>query len=176
MKQYEEIYDAAIDNYGIITVEAAGRLGVHRKELLYWTKIGRLEHCGRGVYRLCHYVPTDYDCYAEALAFVGGDAVVYGESVLALLNLALVNPSRIAVATARRVRRTLPSWIQLVKKPSGMDEDNYNGIACKSLASAIRACRGGVMKDRLLDAVRQSKKEGYLSDQESLQLEKEIQT
>ena len=106
MNQYETIYQHAVDNYGLVSVAAAKELGVHRKELLRWVKSGRLEKRWRGLYRLTHYVPTELDRYAEAVALVGGDdAIVFGESVLAMHDLALVNPAQLSVARSGRVRR-----------------------------------------------------------------------
>ena len=115
MKLYDNINEVALSNYGLITSAQASELGVRLKDLLEWVKIGRLEKCWRGVYRLVHYLPTEYDRYAEALATVGKDAMIWGESVLAMHNLAMVNPDRIEVATTHRVRKKLPVWISLVR-------------------------------------------------------------
>ena len=174
MFQFERVYERAADNYGLITTEAAAELNVHRKELLYWTKIGRLERCGRGVYRINHYIPTDYDKYAEAVALVGGRAALYGETVLAMHNLALVNPPAITVATEKRLRKTLPRWIQVVKMPADMREDDFNGIPCQNFVDAIRTCKGEVMNDRLLDAVHEGLRKGLLVEKEATELEKEL--
>ena len=103
MKNFEKVYDAAVERYGLITVEDAERLGIHRKQLLFWENMGRLERCGRGVYRLNHHVPTPFDHYAEAVALVGEDAIIYGDGVLSMHNLALVNPRQIQVAVNNRI-------------------------------------------------------------------------
>jgi len=174
MNHYNQICEQAADNYGLITVATAQQLGVHRKELLLWEKIGRLERCGRGVYRLSHYAPTEYDRYAEAVALVGGDAAIYGESVLAMHNLALVNPSQITVVDSRRVRRTLPKWIRIEKKPANLVESDFNGIACQSLPDAFRTCRKSVMPDRLSEAVREAERRGLLGVGEADALKKEF--
>lgn len=67
---------------------------------------------------------------------------MWGESVLAMHDLALVNPPAIEVATNRRVRRTLPPWIKLVRRKDG-EVAYYQGIPCQPLADAIR-CRRDV--------------------------------
>ena len=54
MKLYDSLNDAAISNYGLITSAQAAELGVRLKDLLEWVKIGRLEKCWSGVYRLVH--------------------------------------------------------------------------------------------------------------------------
>ena len=174
MNNFEKVYQVASERYGLITVEDAAQLGIHRKQLLAWEAIGRLERCGRGVYRLDHYLPTPYDHYAEAIALVGRGAVIYGDAVLAMHNLGLVNPTQIQVAVGKRVRRELPDWIRLVKKPRDIKEDVFEGIACQNVADAIRTCKGTVMRERLVDAIEQAGREGIVSRSEYQELKKEF--
>ncbi len=105
------------------------------------------------MYRLVHYLPTEYDRYAEALAVVGKDAMIWGGSVLAMHNLAMVNPEKIEVATTRRVRRELPPWISLTRVRDETPYNFLNGILCQPLADAFRHCKGKVMTYRLAEAV-----------------------
>ena len=174
MKNIEKVYDFAVDRYGLITVEGATKLGIHRKQLLLWETMGRLERCGRGVYRVTYHVPTPYDHYAEALALVGGDAIIYGDGVLSMHNLALVNPKRIQVATTRRVRRKLPEWIHVVKKPDRVKEEIFEGIACQAVDDAICTCKGTVLRERLVDAIEEAWKTGLVGRQEYDMLKKEF--
>ena len=174
MTAYEKIYEQAADNYGYITTREASELGVPKSEMSALVKRNRLVHKGYGVYRLAtHYQPTEYDGYAEAVLLSGDGAIVWGESVLAMHDLALVNPPVIEVATYRRVRRTLPSWIKLVRRNGGA-VDYYQGIPCQPLADAIRACRGAVMNERLADGVRKAEQNGELRLGEAEQLLKEL--
>ena len=99
---------------------------------------------------------------------------MWGESVLAMHDLALVNPPAIEVATDRRVRRTLPSWIKLVRRNGGGSVDYYQGIPCQPLADAIRSCRGAVMAERLAEGVRKAERNGDLRLGEAEQLLKEL--
>lgn len=174
MKLYDNINATAISNYGLITSAQATELGVRLKDLLEWVKIGRLEKCWRGVYRLVHYLPTEYDRYAEALATVGNDAMIWGESVLAMHNLAMVNPDKIEVATTRRVRRELPGWIGLVRLQKKPPHDVFNGIRCQPLAEAFRHCKGKVMTHRLAEAIREAEQKGLLGLTEAEALKKEF--
>ncbi len=166
MTNFEKVYEIGADRYGLVTAEDAAKAGIHRKQLLAWEKMGRLERCGRGVYRLNHHVPTPLDHYAEAVALVGNGAIIYGDGVLAMHNLALVNPLQVSVAVDRRVRRNLPGWIRLVKKPADVREELFEGVPSQSVADAIRACRGSVMKERLVDAIDQAEREGLLDRRE----------
>ena len=52
MKLYDNINSMALSNYGLITSAQAVELGVRLKDLPEWVKIGRLEKCWRGVYRI----------------------------------------------------------------------------------------------------------------------------
>ena len=174
MPHFEDIYDHAVAHYGLVTTEEAGKMGVHRKELLRWVASGRLEKVGRGVYRITHYVPTELDRYAEAVALVGPGSAIQGECVLAMHDLALVNPAQMTVATRRRVRRTLPRWIHVVRMKPNMPLDEFDGIPCQSLADAIRECRGTVMDERLAEAVHEATRKGLLSLSEASQLEREF--
>ena len=174
MNQFETLYQHAVDNYGLVSTADAARLGIHRKELLRWTKSGRLEKRGRGLYRIVHYVPTELDRYAEAVARAGGDAMVFGESVLAMHDLALVNPARVAVARTGRIRRALPDWIRVVPRTAAMRREDFEGIPCQRLSDAFRTCRAAVMPDRLADGVRAAAKEGLLGRAEAEALRKEF--
>lgn len=174
MNNFEKVYETAAERYGLITVEDAEKLGIHRKQLLAWEKIGRLERCGRGVYRLNHHVPTPYDHYAEAVALVGHGAIIYGDAVLAMHNLALVNPPQIQVAVERRVRRDLPDWIRLVKKTTDVKEESFEGVPCQAVSDAIRTCKGTVMKDRLVDAIEEAERQGLIGRHEYEELRKEF--
>lgn len=175
MTAYDKIYEKAADNYGFITTAEAMALGVAKSELCALVKRNRLLHRGYGVYRLAtHYLPTPYDGFAEALLLVGGeDAVIWGESVLALHDLALVNPPVIEVATCRRVRRTLPPWIKIVRQKAD-SAAYYQGIRCQHLADAFRACRKTVLQERLIDGIERAQEKGDLRIGEYNQLIKEI--
>lgn len=61
MSKYEEIYEVAADNYGIVTREEAASMGVSDKELSRFTSDGRLTRIGHGVYRIKHHVPGNLD-------------------------------------------------------------------------------------------------------------------
>jgi predicted transcriptional regulator of viral defense system len=176
MSYYEDIYETAADNYGFITSKEAQALGVPNVDLIKMARRGRLDHLGHGVYRLAKYFPTAYDKYAEAIVFVGPGSYLYGESVLAMHNLALVNPLRIAVATARRVRKALPGFINLVSASDDTETTVYEGIPSQSVTEAIRTCRKSVMPERLLSAVEDARKQGLVSEVESKKLKKEIRS
>ena len=172
MSHWETIQDTALDNYGLVTTSQAVALGISPVELARWTQIGRLEKRALGVFRLSNRVPTDFDRYAEALAIVGDGSMIFGESVLSMHNLALVNPARIEVSTTRRVRKRIPPWIKVVALSSAEESEVFDGIACQPVARAIMACIGRVPSDRLIVAVDEARGQGLISSKSEKELRK----
>lgn len=175
MSLYEDIYDVAADNYGLVTSAEVAALGGRTKDVARFVKDGRLFKVGRGVYRIAHYVPTRYDAYAESVALVGPDAYLFGESVLALCELAPTNPYRMYVATPRRVRKDLPEGIVVIRRPAQGDIGAIEGIPAQTVPAAIRSCRGSVMEDRLADAARRACELGYIGASEEADLLSELE-
>lgn len=174
MTHFDEIYEIAADNYGLVTYEEAIGVGASGVDLHRFVKDGRLERLGQGVYKLTKYIPTPYDQYAEAVTLVGPEAYIYGESVLAMHNLALVNPVKTTVATSKRIRKKLPAWIEVVKTDEGEKIANYEGIPSQSVENALRYCKGRVMKERLAGAVRDAAREGLIDESAQVRLKKEL--
>lgn len=174
MTKFDEIYEVALDNYGLITAAEAGELGVGDKDLAVYSRRGWLDRRGHGVYRITRYIPNRLDHYAEAVAFVGPGSAVWGESVLAMGELALVNPGKVTIATPRRVRKKLPSWIKMVCMPKGSRVGWFEGIACQPVADAILACKGIVMRDRLVQALADAEASGLVTTTEAKMLKREL--
>jgi predicted transcriptional regulator of viral defense system len=172
MTYYDDIYEIAVDNYGLVTSAEAKELGVSDQDMNMLTKRGRLEKRGHGVYKLTRYVPTPYDAYAEAVVLVGSHAHLYGESVIAMLELAPTNPSRVFVATPTRIRKQLPEYIVLSKADDAVT--HYEGIPSQSAYDAIRACRKTMMPERLEDATREAERQGYITNRQATELLKEL--
>ena len=173
MTHFDDIYEIAADNYGLITAGEAADAGATSIELSRWVKSGRLEHRGHGLYKLVRYIPTDHDRFAEAVALVGPEAYLVGTSVLAMHNLGFVNPSKITVATERRVRRKLPEWVEVVPA-QGCVPTSYEGVPSQSVADALRACKGKVMRERLASAVEEAYAKGLLKDEDHKRLKGEF--
>lgn len=127
---------------------------------------------GRGVYRLAKAMPDEKARYAEAVALCGGGCI-YGESVLALHDLALVNPGKIKVAVNRRINRTLPEWVDVVHE-NHVEQTVYFGIPCQRLSAAIKTCKSIVPRERLISAVADVEREGLIFGNELVELKKEI--
>ena len=174
MTNYERIYEFAADNYGLITSAQAKDMGIPNIELVKLAQRGRLERVGHGVYRVRHYTPTPLDQYAEAVTLVGQDSYIYGESVLAMLGLALVNPVVITVATPNVVRKKLPAHIETIRVQNSDTAVQHDGIPIQNVADTLRTCRGSVMTERLLGAVEDARMQGFITVKEMERLKKEM--
>lgn len=170
MKLYDKIYDIAADNYGLVTSAAAKEVGASDKELSRFASDGRLERIGYGLYRIKYHVPGPLDPYAEAVALAGPGAYLSGESVIAMHQLAPTNPQRITVATTKRVRRKVPSWLRIMKGDADDDITAYEGIPSQTVAVAISSCKGSMMDDRLIEATENARAQGLLTRDEEEKL------
>lgn len=174
MTHFDDIYEIAADGYGIVTASQARESGVTTGEMTRWCNDGRLIRRGHGVYKLARWVPTPYDSFAEAVALVGDGAYLWGDAVLSLHDLALVDPVTVTVATPRRVRRRLPAWVRMTPAPKGYSPTFYEGIPSQSVADALRACNGSVMPDRLLEAADEARDKGLVAKKEYRALKEEL--
>ena len=170
MSHYDEIQILASNCHGYFTSAAARKAGIRSCELDRWIKIGRLEKPARGVYRIASYPPSEIEPYALAVLATGSRAVIYGESVLGMLNLVPTNPSWIYVATPVRNRRNVGHGIKIV-----CTVENSNGIPMQGVADAIRASKGAVRRDRRLRAAEEGLRQGYILEPEYRKLIKEIE-
>jgi predicted transcriptional regulator of viral defense system len=166
MTHYQQLFDIAADNYGIVTSAQAKREGISDKEMSAIASRGRIRRLGRGVYKIVDYIPVENDPYAEAVALVGLGAYLAGESVLAMLRLAPTNPTRVTVATPKRVRKRLPKHIRVEPAPEGVEPTEYDGIPSEPVTDAIRSCKGRLMPGRLRAAATEARRRGYLSEEE----------
>lgn len=174
MTKFDDIYEAAADNHGLITSAQAKELGVSNNELVQYARRGRVEKVGHGLYRLVRWVPEDNDPYAWAVATVGPDAVLCGESVIAMLALAPTNPSHMFVATPRRVRKKLPAGLVVVHIEGITPTAVYDGIPCQSAAEAIRHCGATMLPERLAAAADEARRQGYINRADYQKLKEEL--
>lgn len=166
----DEIY-RAVDDHGLITSAEARGLGISDAELVQQARRGKLLRVGRGVYRVPAWPYQESSPYAEAVKCVGEGAYLYGESVIALLGLAPTDPSRIWVASPRRVRRSLGDGVRVVDRRPGATT-LYDGVASQPVADALRSAAGSMGRERCLAAAREAERLGYLTGAERGSLER----
>lgn len=172
MTYRQDLRELALDNYGLVTTWQASEAGVPAVMLRQIAARGGLVRLGHGLYRfpLSEIRPTFFDPFAEAVARVGRDAYLTHDAVLALHGLGLVNPLRIRVGTARRVRADVGDMVQIVHQPtlSAAALTVYEGIPSTTVAQALADCAraGLVMPERLADARDEARGRGLITERE----------
>lgn len=172
MSKIEKIYDA-VDDFGLITSLEASRLGMSNAELVQQAAKGKLVRVARGVYRMPVWPAQPEAPYATAVKAVGEDAFLYGESVVALLNLAPTNPTFTLVASPKRIRRNLGNGAKVIQI-TGVTPVMIEGIHCQPIASAIAAAATTMGSLRALDAAREARTRGLISCDELSWIEREV--
>ena len=104
-------------------------MGVAAVELRKIAQRGGVEQVGYGLYRFDDIPRTGKEELIEAVLRVGDDAFLTHDSVLALHDLAMVNPRPIRVGTPHRVRPQLPDSIKVIRQQLRPDEFTvYDGM------------------------------------------------
>lgn len=150
MSYRSTLREIAQEQHGYVTTRDARALGVPPIELRKLAGRGALTNVARGLYRFPDLRRTETDAFAEAVLRVGPGAHLDGESVLALQGLALVEPTRITVATPHRVRLVDPGFVTVVhRRVDPEDITEYDGIASTRVWRALVDMKGHVMTERL---------------------------
>lgn len=166
MTYRQVLRELAFDTHGVVTLADARDAGVPDVAIRQLAERGALKRLGKGVYRMSEVPRGPLDEFAEAVALVGGEAVLADEAVLAARDLAQVSLRRIKVATPTpsRVRHELPRIVELVRRRvPASDQDAIDGIPAMSIPAALISSIGRVMDERLLDAAEQAKARGLIS-------------
>lgn len=173
---YQRIFEDSVDSYGLISTARAKALGIARDVLTKLVSRGRLLRVGHGLYKLACPMPysADYEPYAQAVALVGPEAYLYGESVLAMLQLTPTNPKRMYVATPRRVRKRFDAGFNVRQQSPCDDVAYYEGVPGQSVADAIRSCIGLMMSDRLDAAIENGLKKELIDGKTARMLHREV--
>lgn len=145
-----DLWEIAAFNNGVVTVAQAQDAGVPAVEVRKLASRGALQAHGQGVYTHCEVPLSRATQPTVAVALAGPGAFLHRESVLDLLELGQFNPPRIRVGTSRRVRRSLPAWIDLQNRSELLDEDltHYQGIRSTTVTRALEDMRERMPPDR----------------------------
>jgi predicted transcriptional regulator of viral defense system len=146
----QDLWESAASRNGAVTVAEAEDAGVPAVEVRKLAARGALRAFGQGVYthRDVRVTPLTEPTIAVALA--GEGAFLHRESVLDLLGLGQFNPPKVRVGTRRRVRRTLPEWMELENRPDVSDEDltHYEGVPATTVRRALEDMRDRMPPER----------------------------
>lgn len=174
MTKATRIYDA-VDGFGLITSAQAAELGMSNAELVQQARMGRFTRVARGVYRVSVWPPQPEAPYAIAVKAVGDEALLYGESVVALLDLVPTDTSAIWVATPKRVRRTIdisaeiiqsseaaPASVKIIRSRE-IDPVSIKGIPCQPIADAIISASTTMGINQAREALVEAMHRGYIT-------------
>jgi len=157
------LFRHALDQYGYVTTQDAADLGIPAVELRKLAGTGGIEHIAYGLYRFDDVPRTGRDQFMESVLRVGPDAYLTHDSVLALHELALVNPRRIRIGTPKRARPRLPDYIEVIQRRlEPYDLTIYESIPTTTVARALFDCRGLVIGERLVSAAKEAAARGLL--------------
>src|SRR5690606_36952344 len=136
----QDLWEIAAFRNGVVTVAEAKDAGVPAVEMRKLAARGALRACGQGVYAHRDVPTTPFTEPTIAVALAGEGAFLHRESVLGLLGLGQFNPPKVRVGTRRRVRRTLPEWMELENRTDVPDEDlaHYEGIPATTVQRALK--------------------------------------
>ncbi len=153
----QDLWEIAASHNGVVTLAEAEDAGVPAVEVRKLAARGALHAYGQGVYAHRDVPKTPFAQPTIAVALAGDRAFLHRESVLDLVGLGQFNPPKVRVGTRRRVRRTLPDWMELENRPDLLDEDltRYEGIAATTVRRALEDMRDRMPPDRweaLIDA------------------------
>jgi predicted transcriptional regulator of viral defense system len=139
----DRLVEHAIEQHGYVTTRDARNLGIDPTQLRLLAGRGRLEHVGRGVYRVPILPRGEQDEFAAAIAWTLGRGVISHESALALHDLADVNSPRIHLTVPRNNHpRAAGGDLYVVhrREPLGKDIARVDGIPVTTVARTIVDC------------------------------------
>lgn len=168
MSYREQLRRIAAYQHGIITTDDADELDIPTVELRKLAQRGAIRKIGHGVYRFDDFPQATGTAEAEAVAIVGEDAYLEGESVLALLDLGHANPVKIEVASTRQNRRSLPPWIHATQRTTLQEEDTtqYYGVPSVNLKYALQQVRNRIPRLRWEEAITQAARRELIGSKE----------
>lgn len=158
------LWERALDRYGYVTTADAAELGVPAVELRKLAARGELERLDRGLYRFPNAPRSERDAFMEAVLWVGREAALSHDAVLALHDLGFANPRTLRVVTPHRVRKTRPRPdVEIIRdRLPARDLTVYFGIPSTTVARALRDCRALLMPSRLRGATDEARRRGLL--------------
>lgn len=164
-----DLWELAASRHGVVTVTEAEDAGVPAVEVRKLAARGALRRYGQGVYTHRDVPTTRFTEPAVAVALAGKGAFLHREAVLDLLGLGQFNPKKVRVGTRRRVRRTLPEWMDLENRPDVTDADltQHEGIPATTVRLALEDMRHRMPPDRWEALVDEALRRELINDQDA---------
>ena len=167
-----DLWEIAAGHHGIVTTRQADDAGVPSVEVRKLAARDALERVGYGVYRHVGVPVDEWTEFAAALAGVGEDAFLEGDTVLAMFGLALVNPPKIYVGARRRQRAKAPRNTVVTVRPDLPEEDltSYRGLRSVTVRRALLDAVRHLLGERVLDAVNDAQRQGLIDELEAVEI------
>ena len=164
----QDLWEIAASRNGVVIVAEAEDAGVPAVEVRKLAARGALRRYGQGVYTHRDVPTTPFTEPTIAVALAGEGAFLHRESVLGLLGLGQFNPPKVRVGTRRRVRRTLPEWMELENRTDVPDEDltHYEGIPATTVQRALKDMRSRMPPDRWEAVVDEALRRDMIGEQD----------
>lgn len=165
----QDLWEIAASRNGVVTVAEAEDAGVPAVEVRKLAARGALRAYGQGVYTHRDVPTTPFTEPTIAAALAGEGAFLHRESVLGLLGLGQFNPPKVRVGTRRRVRRTLPEWVELENRPDLPDEDltRYEGVPATTVRRALEDMRDRMPPERWRAVVDEALRRELIGEQDA---------
>jgi predicted transcriptional regulator of viral defense system len=176
----EQLWDAAVDQYGYVTLRDAARLGIDDHTVRKLCARNELDRPAHGVYRFPQLPVTAYDPYMLAVLWTGVAATCLShDTALAAYEVCDINPERIhlTVPTPRRIRRS-GGDLYLIHHQDLTDEQVgwWQQIPTATLPTAMAQCiASGVPGYLLRQALAAGRARGQLSATETCTLERSLE-
>ncbi|OMH29290.1 hypothetical protein BKD30_00950 [Tersicoccus phoenicis] len=155
----------------MLTTRQAEDVGVPAVEVRKLAARGALERVGYGTYRHKAVSADDWTALAGALGVVGENTYLEGDTVLALFDLALVNPSKARVGASHRYRGRPPADV-VVSRRRVPDADlaTYHGLRATTVRRALLDSVDHLLPGRVRDAVADGERRDLLTGAESAEI------
>ena len=165
-----DLWELAASRHGVVSVTEAEDAGVPAVEVRKLAARGALRRYGQGVYTHRDVPTTRFTEPAVAVALAGKGAFLHREAVLDLLGLGQFNPKKVRVGTRRRVRRTLPEWMDLENRADVTDADltRHEGIPSTTVRRALEDMKHRMPPDRWEALVDEALRRELINDQDAV--------
>ena len=168
-KAYQNIYEIALDQYGLVTASQAKLHRVTAQALSKMVQRGTLERRSKGLYRVTSMPSGQLGEFMEAVLWINPLlGTISHESALDIFDVSDVNPSKIHVTVpkAYRTHRSVPRGLQLHRADLKARETiKFEGIPVTTLERAIQDClETHLGSELLMQAVEIGRSRGRLSE------------
>jgi|SRR6516164_2498128 predicted transcriptional regulator of viral defense system len=172
MTYRQDLWEIAVEHHGIVTTQQAEDAGVPGVEVRKLAARGALTRMGHGVYRHAGVPADEWTELTATLACGGEDAFLEGDTVLAMFNLALVNPPKIFIGTPHRRRTAPPPHTVVTFRPRVTEDDltTYEGLRCVTVRRALLDGVPHLLGERALQAVAEARHRELIDERDAAEI------